>query len=144
MSASYELALRGLKSNEAYVEKISHFVNENIPIQLEKDEDGYILLSEMFNLFFDFKDMDLKGIATGYGFDADFTIDIIIYNNRITEAVELLLKLIVYLDSMNVKYLLIENSAEKFRKEGNELIVAPVNSNWESVFHEEIVSKFLK
>lgn len=146
MSVDYELALRGLKSNEEYVETISRFVAGNIAGELEKNEDGYMFLSRVFNLYFDLKpeNMDLPGLQDGYDFDADFALLLYFFNDYYEEAVDLVLKLVAHLDSLGLKYLFAEDGSEVFRKENDGLMIASMRTNWPYYLNEETIRRFLK
>ncbi len=145
MGVSYELGLRGLKSDEEYVKTISRFVAEIIPGELKKNEDGYVFLSRVFNLYFNLKpeEMDLAGLRDGYDFDADFAFRITFFNTYYNEAVDSVLKLVARLDALGLDYLFQEDGSEVFRKENDELMIDSMRTNYPYYFNEETIRRFL-
>mgnify|MGYP000874259898 CR=1 FL=1 len=142
MSVSYYLALRGLGTDEDYIESIGQFLNSRTETQQSRGKDIYSIGTHVLTMFFHYDKERTEYINEAYGFKADVRFSVYPFSAHYEKGIDLLLELVIYMDFLGVDYLLAEDG-EIFRKENGKLTISPKRKNYDSYLNEETIRRFL-
>ncbi len=143
MSITYFLALRGLGTDEEYIESVGQFLNSRTETQQSKEKDTYSIGTHVLTMFMDYDKEGAEFMNEAYGFKADVRFSVYPFNSHFEKGIDLLLELVVYMDFLGVDYLLAEGG-EIFRKENGKLTISPKRKNYDSYLNEETIRRVLK